>query len=30
LETARRQGQNIFDTLAAILASQPAFSWQGE
>jgi len=30
IETARRQGQNIADTLATILASQPAFSWQGE
>lgn len=30
LETARRQGHNIAQTLAAILASQPAFSWQGE
>ena len=30
LETARRQGQNIADTLVAILASEPAFSWQPE
>lgn len=30
METARRQGQNIAETLAAIFASQPAFSGQGE
>jgi transposase len=30
LETARRQGRNIADTLIAILASEPAFSRQAE
>jgi transposase len=30
IETARRQGQNIAETLRAIFASQPAFSWQAE
>lgn len=30
LETARRQGQTIFETLSKLLTSQPAFSWQGE
>jgi len=30
LETARRQGQSIADTLSAVLAVQPAFSWQRE
>jgi transposase len=30
LETARRQGDTIFETLSKLLASQPAFSWQGE
>jgi len=30
IETARRRGQNIAQTLVAIFASQPAFSWQGE
>ncbi len=30
LETARRQGHTIFETLSKLLASQPAFSWQGE
>ena len=30
IETARRQGQNIAQTLTAIFASKPAFSWQGE
>ena len=30
LETSRRQQQPLFDTLAAILAPQPHFSWLGE
>ena len=30
LETARRQGHTIFETLSKLLASQSAFSWQGE
>jgi transposase len=30
LETARRQGRPIFQTLASLLAPQPSFSWIGE
>ena len=30
LETARRQGLDLFQVLASVLAGQPAFSWPGE
>ncbi|MDQ7033798.1 MAG: hypothetical protein Q9P01_15570 [Anaerolineae bacterium] len=30
LETARRQGQSIFETLKMIFAPQPDFSWIAE